>query len=712
MKKGIPAAAMAAVLLVCATAHAQPLADHVQRAAMAPTDAVRLELLKGMRDDPQLSDEDAADLERVIHEVERWVSEPYMPYFDRPFLKGGVHEFGIAPDSPFRPLELFYHARMHLWVTLEYGGYWSDSQARRARLDESRQMFEQLAELFPGNALIGMYLGTPIPPEKTFEPVAGAPDWAVYQREGIERLADIITWWIDHRQRDDGQYGGGWGDDCEMWRWWVPVLIAFEDPKITAAQARLSRGLFAQKHMQQGYTDRVHDVEHTAEDSADTITPMMFLAPHEREWQDRALRLAELMEHLWTGRNERGRLQYKSTYFSVNTVDGDPRKACDTVYHPRAVQPALLYWQRTGDPRLGNLFTDWLDTWVDAAAREERGKPAGIIPSAIHWPGGTVGGTGAKWWDPENHSADPLYVWPSAMTSMTNTLLLAYHMTNDEKYLAPLRSMAALRLQYLENPPAAAPEPGSAMWCAAKMGFLRDTLAKYRLLTGSTEFDALLRRENAPYLAFRIQRDPAPMLEALRQTAEALRFNFPGYTSEVRYTDRVLRFPALFQANGMFPDPVPGIHVPDPGLLYATATGDPGNAGYFPLNAVRWLTPPREIAALVTDAGTDRFEARLFHFGEQAREMAAELYMLKPGLYSLTMKSTDGEPLAEARAMEVRGAGSRVAFKLPAQIECVWSVRLIQAIDHRTVTDSLALPRCRTMHTNAWDGRVTRGVEL
>ena len=88
------------------------------------------------------------------------------------------------------------------------------------------------------------------------------------------------------------------------------------------------------------------------------------------------------LETLWTARNERGQLQFKSTYFSVDRVDAGAQRACDTVYHPRAVQPALLYWQRTGDERLGKLFAAWMDTWVDAAARAERGKPAGILPSA------------------------------------------------------------------------------------------------------------------------------------------------------------------------------------------------------------------------------------------------------------------------------------------------------------------------------------------
>ena len=104
----------------------------------------------------------------------------------------------------------------------------------------------------------------------------------------------------------------------------------------------LSKALLNQPHMRLGYTTRMSDVEHTAEDSADVITPMMHLDPNNDLWRKRALRLAELMEVLWTSRNERGFLQFQSTYFTANKVDTNPMRACDTVYHPRAV------WHLTG----------------------------------------------------------------------------------------------------------------------------------------------------------------------------------------------------------------------------------------------------------------------------------------------------------------------------------------------------------------------------
>jgi hypothetical protein len=54
-----------------------------------------------------------------------------------------------------------------------------------------------------------MDLSELIPWPKEFHPAPGAPDWAVLQRENRARLREIILWWIEHRQRADGQLGGG-----------------------------------------------------------------------------------------------------------------------------------------------------------------------------------------------------------------------------------------------------------------------------------------------------------------------------------------------------------------------------------------------------------------------------------------------------------------------------------------------------------------------
>ncbi len=648
----------------------------IQLAGNADADEVRIACLNRLRKRHGLDESFKKDLDKLISQIDRWINEKSLPYFGREVARTRDFDFGIDDTSPLYPLTYLYRGRMVIWYTMESGSVWSIPERKRAFLDEARGFFEKAAQAFPENKITQMYLGRPIAPEKSYPSFPGAPAWAVYQREGLERLADIIEWWIDNRMRENGEYGGGWGDDCEMWRWWVPVLIGFDSPKITKAQARFSNALLNQPHMRLGYTTRMSDVEHTAEDSADAITPMMHLDPDNDLWNKRALRIAELMETFWTGRNERGFLQFKSTYFTADKVDASPNRACDTVYHPRVVQPALLYWQRTGDKKLTELFTSWMDTWVDAAARTDRGKPRGIVPTAIHWPGGGAGGLGPDWWDPRNHREYTLYLYPSAMSLMTHTLLLTHYMTGQTKYTEPIRSLANIRLKYLGTPPKKQPAPGTEAWCGSKLN-LSSVIAKYRFLTGNSEFDRLIAKETSPYMRFRLHGDLGSLVLALRHNAEALRINFPAYTSEVRYTDRVLRFPALFGDNGIISKPIETIHTPDTSLLYSTVTGDPGDAGYFPLNTVRWLTQPRDIAALVTESGTEKFCAELLHFGKKKRHMSAVFYLLKPGDYVFTirLKDAQGQKPLQTREFTVKAPRNRISFQLPPRKLCVLDIR-------------------------------------
>jgi len=659
-------------------AHSSPADDLlalISRAGNAESDEIRLGLLKELRGRVSPDEPLRGDLDRLIQEIERWLDGKSLAYFGREVSRELDYDFGIPEHSPLYPLTYLYRGRMVTWYAMESGGVWRNPKRKRAFLDAARGFFEKAAEAFPENRIARMYQGEPIPPAREYPPVAGAPAWAVDQREGLERLADVIEWWIDNRMQADGQYGGGWGDDCEMWRWWTPILIGFEDRKINEAQARFSQAILSQSHMKQGYTTRMTDVEHTAEDSADAITPMMHIDPANPDWSQRALRLVELMESLWTGWNERGFLQFKSTYFTAVKVDLTPARTCDTVYHPRAVQPTLLYWQRTRDPELTALFSSWMDTWVDAAARSERGKPAGILPSAIHWPEGHVGGTGPNWWDPRNHGEYTLYLFPSAMGMMTHTLLLTHHMTGDEKYLEPIRSMARARLDYLKSSRTATLTPGSKAWCASQLGGISAVVAKYKFLAGRNDLDALLAREMSPYIRLRLADDEQALANALRENAEALAMNSPGYTSEVRYTDRVLRFPALFGPDGITAKAIPEIRTPNPALLYSSVTGDPGTPDYCPLNAVRWLTPPRDIAALVTEADDERLSARLFHFGPHERKMGAEFYLLEPGRYTLSLT---GDAAGTDRQIPVDftvvGPCTRVEFTLPPRQLCLLHV--------------------------------------
>lgn len=704
----------------------------IRRAGNTHDELQQLRLLRQLQARPNLDPALRADLAKLLPVVEDWANgkarvvtsdnraaeNGYLCWFInsrvRPAAEGPVYPPEPAAGSPLHPLWALYRGRMLIWRVIQSGPLLRVKERRETYFGEGRRLLEEARRAFPDNRVVRMYLGEPIPwPQETRQPAAGpdrprnpalsadggegarkagagrapetsprtltghsypadpqAPEWANLQREGLEKLADIIHWWIAERQLPDGQFGGGWGDDVEMWRWWTPILIGFEDPGVNAAQERLASGVFRLPHLKAGFTSRLTDVEHANEDTTDTILPMMHLRPEDPLWKQRALRLAELMRQRWTGTNQHGFLQFKSIYFSVDQVDTSAGRAFDTVYHPAVIQPTLLYWQRTADPALSALLGPWLRLWVDATARAANGKPAGVLPSAVRWPDGAIGMPGRPWWEPfsPGHN-DALYNWPGACRLMTSSLLLAWHITGDETYLGPIRSMAEIRRRHLGKPTPA--EPGSEAWAARQMaGFLADTLAKYRWLTGDRRYDALLREDASGYVRFRLTGDEKPLLAHLRRHAEAFRWNWEAYTSEMRWTDRVMAFTRNYLQYLPEPAPPP----PNPEILYCSVTGDPGTPLVFPLNAVRWLTPPRELAARVVESGRSSFAAELFHFGSQPRSVTAELFLLAPGQYELTVAPAGQADGLERRLVRLQAPPRRLSFQLPARRLC--TVRL------------------------------------
>jgi len=275
------------------------------------------------------------------------------------------------------------------------------------------------------------------------------------------------------------------------------------------------------------------------------------------------------------------------------------------------------------------------------------------------------------------------YVFPQAVTEVTDALLLSWHMTRDEQYLQPLRSMAGLRREWHKQADASDSAPGSGRWAGRRLGALAGTLAKYRLLTGSSEFDDLLALD-LPEFSASVGTDRTKLVNALRETAAALRVNWPGYTSEVRYTDRVIRFSSLFsQRDYMLPGRSdPSIRDFKALSLYASVTGDPSQVmGSFPLNAVRWLTPPRDLAALVVASSSTRFAAELYHFGPVPRRMTARLHLLAAGKYEWTLKSAEGE-IARGSLQMARGQGE-AQFVLPSQVLCSLAVSPVGSTDQQ-----------------------------
>ena len=185
----------------------------ISKAGNADRDSVRLDILRQLRQNEELDESLAEDLDKLIAQIDRWQTEKRLDYFGRQAGRNLDFDFGIDEDSPLEPLTWLYRGRMVIWYAMESGGVWNTPERKCRFMSTARDFFTRYSQVFEENEIAKMYLGKPIPSGRTFSPSSDAPQWAVNQMAALERLTDIIEWWIDNRMQADGQYGGGWGDE-------------------------------------------------------------------------------------------------------------------------------------------------------------------------------------------------------------------------------------------------------------------------------------------------------------------------------------------------------------------------------------------------------------------------------------------------------------------------------------------------------------------
>ena len=651
------------------------VAELVLQAGNSNNEKERAELIRRAINDPSVSLEDKKILENIFSVADRWANgrENYAnPGSEGNETKGYLCGFFIsrskidrfllpkvAEDSLYYPLIAFYRSRMLIAQMIQNGKISGVEENRNAHIYEGQKLMQSASLAFPENKLAKSYLGEYEPWGELVAPNSKAPEWANSQRMILEKLNYLIHWWVDNRQISDGQFGGGWGDDVEMWRKWMPVLLAFEDEKAIASQEKLFEGLFGLSRMKKGYTEFLNDVEHTSEEYSDPLFSMLNMQPENPIWEQRALKVLDYIENFWTGINEQGQRQFKSTWFSVDKIHENEKRACDTPYHTRLVQPLLLIWLRTGNKRIEKFITAWLKTWVKATFETAKGKPFGIVPAAIHWPDGKPAGLGEKWWHPENYHTK-LYDYPSQQSSMHECFLQAFQQTKDEDYLKPIRFIADKILDGVGAGNSKEYKKGSLEWSVSvvKRGIL-GVLVKYQLITGDSKYDTLIKNAGG-YERFLSDKNIENISQSMTRLKKSLSLPVEFYTSEVRWTDRLFATSREY-FNHILDEPIPNF---SPNFLFSTLTGSIGNIKVLPFFGVKWITPPTQIAILAEENTKERFEAQLFHFGQTKRRMKVEFLNLLPGNYHF--KLTDNKRATFSIFLE----NKIFEFTLPAQKLC------------------------------------------
>lgn len=545
---------------------------------------------------------------------------------------------------PLRDRAQWLRARLLYWIEVEQ------------HLAKDKEAFQRdigdLRARFPQHRLVAMYAGEKVDepdPWDNYTAPIGAPAWSTAQFEALQRLRQVAHYWIDERQAPNGEIGGKPDDDVETLRWW-PTLMFSGDQKVVAGFGRMAEGVWFSKHIHLGYSREPRDVEHSAEFVADTVPMMAFMARNDL-WVERLAFSHRHMRDLWTGRNQHGDVQFKSAWIGATSIDSAPPKNRDVAMNARATKAVrFLAWLRR-DAAADQILADWSRTWARAALRTDKGKPAGVFPASLRWPDAAINGDEPTW-----HRANMFwhyFDW-TADGQLYDQLLFSWLRTRDATLLAPMEKTLALLAAWADPARRAAAPEGSAGWAADRLYRSADfwgAAAQWRLETGDTRFDALLKQHAPPYLQFRITGDAGALASGIERSMLAhLRYNTPLRTTEVLFTDRIHVERAVGNWSGT-------------DLVVAMLTGNHIPDAMSPYYHVAWETAPSTFTALVTDAKDGSLSADIFLHQENSGAITARLFRSAPGRYRLTLRTADRMLLT--REENITTADPRITVSVP-----------------------------------------------
>lgn len=259
------------------------------------------------------------------------------------------------------------------------------------------------------------------PPFEQPKAPAGVPLWAFRQVENLKLVKQFILWWIDERQIENGEFGGGLSDDGDMTNLWPgTALMGVEPEKITDSVLREMEAYYENGLFTNGLPTIVTDELHVYEEGVNVLPQTMLLNYGDPKVVERLMTTAKAYD-LITGINNLGEHQIKSSFYSGSKVYSEGVWALSkTNYSYLILHPGLVLVEFNGHPAAMKLILELADGFLAHVKKDASGNY--YFPAEILFPGGEDRGR--------------------ALGSAAHMLWAAWRWTGDRKYLLPVMNDA------------------------------------------------------------------------------------------------------------------------------------------------------------------------------------------------------------------------------------------------------------------------------
>ena len=246
------------------------------------------------------------------------------------------------------------------------------------------------------------------------------PAWAFLQLEDLKGIRHYVNWWIDNRQSDYGDFGGGLSDDSDLVEQWPGLaLMGVDSEKLRVSQMRVADAIYRNGMFTNGLATLMLDELHSYEDGINTNSESMYLNYGDPKVIERLMTTEAAYDRIITV-NPAGHLHFNTNWYSGSDSYREGPWEWSKYYSYLVLHPGLLMTDFNGDPTGKKYIVGLADGLLAHGKPDEKGTM--IYPDEINW---RTDATKNK--------------LPAGSTPM-QLFWAAWRWTGDQKYLTPILS--------------------------------------------------------------------------------------------------------------------------------------------------------------------------------------------------------------------------------------------------------------------------------
>ena len=269
----------------------------------------------------------------------------------------------------------------------------------------------------PGRNYAAVELGGLRPPFKQRDPPLHTPLWAFRQVELLGRVKQFVLWYIDRRQIENGEFGGGISDDVDLLNMWPGVaLMGCEPEKIKESLHALLEAAFNNGMFTDGLPTIQTDELHSNEEGIGCLNADLILEYGSPRQLERAMVTQRGVTGL-TGVNAAGHRHIRTSYFNGRKMATEDPWGCVKSYSYLVLGPGQLLVDYNGNPTAKQVIVELADGLLAHRHQDANGRYT--LPTAIRFRD-----------DKDETATRGNFPWPLFWS--------VWKWTGDHKYLDPI----------------------------------------------------------------------------------------------------------------------------------------------------------------------------------------------------------------------------------------------------------------------------------